>query len=53
MVDTQYTAGINNNANVGVIAFIGWESTTGISVGVSSGSNTGWTSWQVSGMAAN
>lgn len=53
MENTQYTSNICNNANPGVVAYIGWESTTEMSVGTLSGAASGWTSWEVRGMAAN
>jgi hypothetical protein len=54
MADSKYCASAANNANVGGYAvFVGWESTTGMSVGTSSAATTGQTTWQVSGMAAS
>lgn len=52
MANTKYMADCHNNANTGSLAFVGWESTTGMSVGVQSGTTTGQTTWYVCGMAA-
>ena len=52
MATSKYIASVDNNANVGAVAYVGWESTTGMSVGLSSGSSTGQTTWEVKGMAA-
>lgn len=51
MANTQYTAICANNANVGVAGYVGWESTTAMSVGTMS-SKSGVTSWYVCGFAA-
>lgn len=53
MATSKYIARVDNNANVGAVAYVGWESTTGMSVGLSSGSSTGETSWEVKGMASS
>lgn len=50
MSNTNYTAICANNANVGMECFVGWESTTGISIGTIT-SKTGMTTWCVFGMA--
>ena len=53
MATSKYIASVDNNANVGAVAYVGWESTTGMSVGLASGSSTGETTWEVKGMAAS
>lgn len=51
MANSKYNASVDTNANVGAVAYVGWESTTGMSVGLTSGTSTGQTSWRVAGMA--
>lgn len=53
MADSRYVVMAAVNANVGSACYVGWESTTAFSVGTVSGSNTGYTTWFVSGMSAN
>ena len=50
MADTTYTAICANNANVGIAGYVGWESTTAMSVGTMT-SKSGTTTWFVAGMA--
>lgn len=50
MANTNYTAICANNANVGIAGYVGWESTTAMSVGTMT-SKSGTTTWSVSGMA--
>lgn len=50
MANNNYTAICANNANVGIAGYVGWESTTAMSVGTMT-SKSGTTTWSVSGMA--
>ena len=50
MANTNYTAICANNANVGIAGYVGWESTTAMSVGTMT-SKSGTTTWFVAGLA--
>lgn len=50
MANGNYTAICANNANVGIAGYVGWESTTAMSVGTMT-SKSGTTTWFVAGMA--
>lgn len=52
MYNTNYYSSIAQDANVGMLTLVGWQTTTGMTVGTASGSSTGWTSWEVKGYAA-
>lgn len=50
MADTKYVAFCANNANVGTAVFVGWESTTSMSVSPVD-NRSGLTTWYVAGLA--
>lgn len=53
MADTEYYANGVSDANVASNVYVGWQHTTYMTIGTSSGSNTGKTRWMVCGMAAS
>lgn len=52
MATDDYFAIASQDANTPYTSFVGWQSTTGMSVGTNGASTTGITTWLVSGMAA-
>jgi hypothetical protein len=52
MANTNYFCIASCNANVSSAAYVGWEATTGFSIGITAtATNTGTTTWLVAGIA--
>ena len=52
MESSTYYANASQDANVAIPTYVGWQSTTQMSIGVASGSSSGTTTWEVKGLAA-